>query len=306
MDVVLRLITTLIYAKLYYLCYLVFKMEANPGLMCSSRPPVQKQAESLRQAADSWSQWWSVETQYGLVNKVKVLIFLRGRLGGGCDWENDRTNERSIERVGGRRKNASEIGRWEGTPGSGELTGWQAGAYSRTCFADPCPLSVQTHLPLYSNSTIHTHFPTREGRRHNERPFCHCFCAHYADRKWKGLRGRKNLLLHPLFKQGECFTSTIWSHWTTHGRVSGLTCKASGVTSLSVLQMWLPPTTKGLGEGLCLGGGSDLRVWRLLTAVRFQCDIRGWTWLTCSVRKAIKQSCNGSQITAHVVLPVCL
>lgn len=199
MDAVLRLITATLYTQNYIICYLVFKMEANPGLMCSSWPLVQKQAEILRQGADSWSRW-SVETQYGLVNKVKVLISLRGRLGGGCDWENDRMNERSIERVGGRRKNAAEIGRWEGTPGSGELTGWQAGAYGRTCIADSCPLSVQTHLPLYSNSTIHTHFPTGEGRSHNERPFCHCFCAHYADRKWKGLRGKKNLLLHPLFK----------------------------------------------------------------------------------------------------------
>lgn len=50
---------------------------------------------------------------------------------------------------------------------------------------------------------------------------------------WKESRGAR---------KGECFTSTIWNHWTTHGRVSGLTCKAS----LSVLQMWLPPRLTSL------------------------------------------------------------
>lgn len=39
-------------------------------------------------------------------------------------------------------------------------------------------------------------------------------------------------------RKGECFTCTIWSHWSTHGWVSYLNGKARGVRR--VLQMWLP------------------------------------------------------------------
>lgn len=91
--------------------------------------------------------------------------------------------------------------------GNARLRSWQA---DRSGLTVGCAslIPVQTlnvlkskHSSLYSTSSIHKHFPTEEGRRHNERPFCQRFCACYADRKWKGLRSRKNLLLHPLFKR---------------------------------------------------------------------------------------------------------
>lgn len=221
------------------------------------------------------------------------------------------------------------------------------------------------HSSLYSTSSIHKHFPTGEGRSHNERPFCQCFCGRYADRKWKGLCSRKKLLEHPPFssslslcltkvnlnkcvcahfwhsfnvywhrcmqqldhhfddarsgswakweetrwkesggtRKGECFTCTIWSHWSTHGWVSYLNGKAWAVRALSQFCRCdfrcLPLNIRRLRSIFSLGGGSGLCVWRLPTAVQFPGFIHGWAWLTCFVRKVIRQRWNGSQITAH-------
>lgn len=266
-------------------------MEINPGLMCLSL--VQKQAEILRQAADSWSQWRSVETQYGLVNRVKLLISLRERLGGGCDWENDCTNERGIERTGGRWKNAAEMvgGRERRTRESGRVDrpGLTVGCASlipvyfqskHTCPSILTPPFTNTFPPgrvrpqweaiLSPFFVLIMQIVSEKGcaveRICSCTPFssslslcltkvnlnmcvsgCVCVRAHMG---WHTFAVLFNVYWHrcmqqlwpPLWwcqirkfaewegtwwkesgraRKGECFTSNIWSQWTTHGGVPG-------------------------------------------------------------------------------------
>lgn len=120
--------------------------------------------------------------------------------------------------------------------------------------------------------------------------------AKWEETRWKESRGKR---------KGECFTCTIWSHWSTHGWVSYLNGKARAVRTLSKFCRCdfccLPPNIRRLRSCFFLGGGSELRVWGLPTAVQFPGFIHSWAWLTCSVRKVIRQSWNESQITAHEI-----
>lgn len=126
----------------------------------------------------------------------------------GFPWEED-LEEAATEKMKARMKEVQK----ELVEGERMLQGWLVGGNAglrswrvdRPGLTLGCASLIPVHFKskhsfLYSTSSIHKHFPTREGGSHNERPFCQRFCARYADCKWKGLRGRKNLLLHPLFK----------------------------------------------------------------------------------------------------------